>query len=257
MTIKKNKKTPDWSWLVAAVAIFSLVVILIYSLFLIVYLNPDQVNSNGNINGRKKTSNLELGYDPLITVVPKDLQNEGAQGKFLISSADPIAGLSTAKIIIVVWSRFDNNDAKNFSAKLPEIKNKYGDDLIIVWKDMADPNNTQEIGGAAAMAAHCANEQGKFWEYHDKLFANIDNLKAENFSAWAQELSLDTTVFDRCVAEKSSLAIVTNNYYYAKNYNISSTPTVYVNDEQVGDLDNIDKIYELVDKKLATYESEE
>lgn len=256
MTIKKNKKTPDWSWLIAAVAIFSLLVILIYSLFLIVYLNPDQINSNGNINGRKITNNLELGYDPLITVVPKDLQNKGAQGKFLISSADPIAGSSTAKIIIVMWSRFDNNDAENFSAKLPDLKNKYGDDLIIVWKDMADPNNTQEIGGVAAMAAHCANEQGKFWEYHDKLFANIDNLNAENFSAWAQELSLDMTVFDQCVAEKSTLSIVANNYYYAKNYNISSTPTVYVNDEQAGDLNNIDKIYELIDKKLATYESE-
>lgn len=257
MPIKKNTKKPNWSWLIAAVAFFSLFVILIYLLFLIVYLNADQANSNANINGRKKTNNLELGYDPLITVVPKDLQNEGSQGKFLISSADPQNGPNTAKVILTLWSRFDNQDAKSFSAKLPDLKTKYGDDLNIVWKDLADPNNTQEIGGAAAIAAHCANEQGKFWEYHDKLFANMDNLKAENFATWAKELNLDTTAFDQCITEKSTLAIVVNNYYYAKNYNISATPTVYINDEKLGDLNNIDKIYELIDKKLATYESEQ
>ena len=51
----------------------------------------------------------------------------------------------------------------------------------------------------AAEAAHCAGEQGKFWEMHDRLFANQQNIAAADLPKHAEALQLDTSLFQKCL----------------------------------------------------------
>lgn len=229
--------------------------LLIYFLFFQVYFQSWLSSANSSSqNGNSKNTNLQLNYDPLVTVVPKNLQSASRMSKFLISDLDPKNGPTDAKVIIIVWSRFDNQEAKNLSDILKEIKNQYGEDAVIIWKDIIDPSNANESGVNAALAAHCANTQNKFWEYHDKLFSDINNLNIDNLKKIAVDLSLDPTTFNQCLDEKDTQAIVASNYYNAKNYKITTVPSLYVNDEEIKEITDINKIKEIINKKLADYE---
>ena len=78
----------------------------------------------------------------------------------------------------------------------------YGDKVRLVFRDYPLPMHPN--ARPAAEAASCANAQGKFWEYHAKLFANQGQLARDNLKAYAKDLGLDRAKFDDCLAKKPS-----------------------------------------------------
>ena len=90
----------------------------------------------------------------------------------------------------------------------------------------------------ASEAAECANEQGKFWDYHDKLFENQrgENQGAfsiKNLKGFAQELGLDTQAFDQCLDSHKYEGLVNAETLDAANLGIRSTPTFVIGDQTV------------------------
>lgn len=85
----------------------------------------------------------------------------------------------------------------------------------------------------AAEAANCAREQGRFWEYHDTLFANQDALAVEDLKGYAAALGLNAAEFDTCVDEGKSRDRVQRDMDEGNRYGVSSTPTVFINGRQV------------------------
>jgi len=81
----------------------------------------------------------------------------------------------------------------------------------------------------AAEASECANEQGKFWEYHDKIFENQALLSNTIFSTWAGELGLDIEKFDECLSSGKYQDKVSKDMSDADSYGASGTPTFFVN----------------------------
>lgn len=81
----------------------------------------------------------------------------------------------------------------------------------------------------AAIAANCANEQGKFWEYHELLFSGKVDLGKPAYLAYADELGLDKTDFESCVDSQKYITEVTADYQFAGNLGVNSTPTFFVN----------------------------
>ncbi len=82
---------------------------------------------------------------------------------------------------------------------------------------------------AAAEAARCANQQGKFWEYHDQLFEQQDNLGASLYTALAQSLKLDMDKFNSCLNGHLTLAKVKKDYEDGLAAGVIGTPTFFVN----------------------------
>jgi len=104
----------------------------------------------------------------------------------------------------------------------------------------------------AAEAAECANDQGKFWDYHDKLFENqkgenkggfsIDNLKR-----FAEELGLDTQAFNQCIDSHQHEDLVKAETQDAAKKGIQSTPTFVIGEQTVdgpGSYDDVKKVIE-------------
>ncbi len=86
----------------------------------------------------------------------------------------------------------------------------------------------------AAEASECANEQGKFWEYYDTLFANQagENQGAfndTNLASFAQQLKLDMDNFNTCMKEDRYLSKVTADSNDAQSRGVSQTPTLFIN----------------------------
>lgn len=102
----------------------------------------------------------------------------------------------------------------------------------------------------AAMAAECANDQNKFWEMHDLMFANQNNLGRQNLSSLAQQLGLDMTKFNACLDSGAKEAFVQQeaNEGTALLGGIASTPSFFINGEKV---ENWAFLKNLVDQKIT------
>ena len=86
---------------------------------------------------------------------------------------------------------------------------------------------------AAAEAAECAADQGKFWEYVDLAFREQKELSREKLLVWAAELSLDTSRFEPCLTSESKRALVLSEYEEGRAEGVLGTPTFFVNGKKV------------------------
>lgn len=80
----------------------------------------------------------------------------------------------------------------------------------------------------AAEATHCAGEQGKYWEMHDRLFANQRELARPDLSKHAQALGLDVRAFDQCVDSGKEAARVRKDVAEAEQLQANGTPTFFI-----------------------------
>ena len=107
---------------------------------------------------------------------------------------------------------------------------------------------------AAALAAECANEQGKWREYGDKLFAEqkvwseaSDN---KNFVSYATQLRLDTAKFNQCITEGRYNDKIEADLQEAESFGISGTPAIFVNDKFKNGAIQSSELKKIIDEEL-------
>lgn len=96
-----------------------------------------------------------------------------------------------------------------------------------MWKNL--PLSFHQDARLAAMAAMAAHEQGKFWEFHDKLFTNQPKIKGEDCSRYAQELGLDMKRFQQAIATEKFKAQIDADSSEANSLGVTGTPAFFVN----------------------------
>lgn len=111
----------------------------------------------------------------------------------------------------------------------------------------------------AANASMCALEQGRFWDYHDILFANqgAENSGAftdKRLQTFAQSLGLDVTAFNKCFNANKYSAEIESNFQKGVAAKVDSTPTVFLNGQVVtpGSVPTYDQLKSAIDSALAS-----
>ena len=99
--------------------------------------------------------------------------------------------------------------------------------MRIVWKHM--PLAIHADAPAAHQASVAASKQGKFWEFHDKLFSDQRNLKPEAFRKYAQELGLNMEQFEKDQLDVNNAKLVDADMAEARNLGVTGTPGFFVN----------------------------
>ncbi|MCR4368989.1 MAG: DsbA family protein, partial [archaeon] len=102
----------------------------------------------------------------------------------------------------------------------------------------------------AAEASECAAEQGKFWEMHDTLFENQQNLKTEDLKSYAGKIGLEAGSFNSCLDSGKYTSKVAGDYSYATSIGLRGTPTFFVNGQQYSNM-SADQWRSLLNSKLA------
>lgn len=145
----------------------------------------------------------------------------------------PSWGNPAAKVKLVSFSDFQCGYCARFAKTLGQLKKEYREDqLFIVFRDF--PLNRHTHAVLAARAAKCAARQGKFWEYHDKLFKNQQELERENLVAYATVLGLKKTGFVDCLDNNEEVRKqVEADRQEAMEQKFRGTPTVIVNGEPI------------------------
>src|SRR5207249_4331224 len=103
----------------------------------------------------------------------------------------------------------------------------------------------------AAEAAQCAAEQGKFWEFHDRLFGDQSRLSDEDFKKDAAQLGLDSAQFDTCVDSHKYKAEIDNDLHVGDEAGVSGTPAFYINGRMLSGAQPFGEFKRIIDEELA------
>jgi predicted DsbA family dithiol-disulfide isomerase len=144
----------------------------------------------------------------------------------------PSLGPPNAPVTIVEFSEFQCPYCAQVQPTLKRIKEHFGDNVRIVFRNFPLPRH--EDAPKAAEAASCADEQGKFWEMHDKLFANNSKLRVENLKTYAAELGLETDRFNECLDTGRLGAKWRTDKRDGGIYGVTGTPAFFINGRMVG-----------------------
>ena len=144
-----------------------------------------------------------------------------------VAKDDPVRGPAEAPITIVEYSDFQCPFCSRVTPTLDELQKKYAGKVKVVFKDFPLPSHPE--APKAAEAAHCAGEQGKYWEMHDKMFGNQQALKVADLKTTAGGLGLDRAKFDQCLDGGKYKARVDAGIAEGQKMGVQSTPTLYLN----------------------------
>ncbi|MEK7189757.1 MAG: DsbA family protein [Patescibacteria group bacterium] len=162
-----------------------------------------------------------------------------------VTIADPILGPTNAQITIVEYADFRCPHCAEANFELKKIIAAYPDKVRWVWKDFPflPPINVTWL---AHESARCAEKQGKFWEYHDALFMNQNNLSRENLLALAKEFKLDENLFVQCLESGQTKPLVQRGFEEGKAVGVDGAPYFFVNGEKWKGEMTVEKISEVI-----------
>jgi len=144
---------------------------------------------------------------------------------------DPSLGDENAPVTIVEFSDYQCPYCGKFEQEtLPELKSKYIDTGLvrIVFRDFPLAS-IHQYAQKASEATECADEQGKFWEYHDMLFNNQDALAVNDLKKYAADLNLNAQQFDSCLDSGKYGDEVKKDMQDGIDYGVTGTPAFFVN----------------------------
>lgn len=138
-----------------------------------------------------------------------------------------IRGPADAPVTIVEFSDYQCPFCARNEPLIAEVLKQYPTQVKFVYKHFPLPMHQNAMG--AAKAAVAAQKQGKFWEMHDKIFANMASLQPDKLRQFAQELGLDLARFDADMNSPETQSTVQEDLKLGQSVDVRGTPTVFVN----------------------------
>ena len=171
-----------------------------------------------------------------------------ALGPGLDDGGSPVRGATKPSVTIVEFSDFECPFCQQVQETLRQVVERYGDDVRIVFKHLPSEGHRNSL--PAALAAYCAGEQDRFWQFHDALFASR-TLSANVFDEIAASLGLGREKFQSCLASERPRAAIVKDIEAARRYRIDSTPSFLINGRLVkGALSSTD-FQNLIERELT------
>ncbi|WP_020478588.1 DsbA family protein, partial [Myxococcus xanthus] len=160
----------------------------------------------------------------------------------------PVKGDKNAPVTIVAFSDFECPFCSRVVPTLKQLEDQYGGKIKVAFKNQPLPFHANaKLAAAAALAA---NEQGKFWEYHDKLFANQRALDRASLEKYAQELGLNVDKFKAALDQGKFNAQIEADMAQASSVGASGTPTFFINGRTLVGAQPVDAFKRVIDEEL-------
>jgi protein-disulfide isomerase len=167
-----------------------------------------------------------------------------------LDASDRSIGNAAAPVTIVEFSDFQCPYCLRAMPTLKQLREAYGSKVRLVWKDFP-LTQIHPQAFKAAEAGRCAAEQGKFWEYHDKLFGNQQALQPDFLKQYAKDVGMDAAKFDSCLDSSKYAEQVRDSIAAGARLGVNSTPTIYINGRILEGAQPYDNYATVIDEELA------
>jgi protein-disulfide isomerase len=161
----------------------------------------------------------------------------------------PARGPGDAKVTIVEFSDFQCPFCGRAHDTVEEVMKTYAGKVRLVFRNF--PLDFHPYAAKAAEAAMCANEQGKFWEYHDVLFANQQKLDVPQLKEHASAVGLDEAKFVACLESGKEASSVKEDQAAGSKVGVSGTPAFFINGVMLSGAQPLDEFKRVIDQELA------
>ena len=167
-----------------------------------------------------------------------------------VDATGPSRGPADAAVTLIEFSDYQCPFCKRAEPTVLEILKKYPTQVRLVYRHMP-LDGLHPRARAAAIAAVCAEQQGKFWEYHDALFANQQALSDADLEKYAADLGLDAGKFKACRQDPASETRVNADAVAARQAGLTGTPAFFVNGILISGARPIEDFTRWIDQEIA------
>ena len=161
----------------------------------------------------------------------------------------PAKGPESAPITIIEFSDFQCPFCLTAFPTVQSVLSTYGDKIHFVYRHYPLANHPR--ARPAAEAAACANEQGKFWAFHDRLFGNQQLLEDADLKQHAAQLGMDAAQFNSCYDSRKYTADVDADIRAGDQAGVSGTPAFYINGRMLSGAQPLEAFKQIIDEELV------
>jgi protein-disulfide isomerase len=211
--------------------------------------------ASGTPRGQLYAALIKDGLDKAAAPAPQQRPGEpDATTRFRADLKDaPIKGAKDALVTIVQFSDFQCPFCSRVEPTISQVMKEYNGKVRVAWRDLPLPFHPNAM--PAAIAARAAKDQGKFWEMHDKIFANQQTMDRPTYEKYAQELGLNMGKFKAALdAEKGKDAIAADAAAGGK-IGARGTPAFFVNGKFLSGAQPFEMFKTKIDDELKNAEA--
>ncbi|NJK88285.1 MAG: DsbA family protein [Myxococcales bacterium] len=161
----------------------------------------------------------------------------------------PTTGKKNAPVEVVVYSDFQCPFCSRVNPSIAKIKEDYKDKVLVAFKHY--PLSFHQDAKPAAIASLAAHKQGKFWEMHDKLFANQGALKEADLEKYAKEMGLDMPKFQADMKDPALAKWVDEDMAEGTKVGVRGTPATFINGRIVSGAQPYEAFKAIIEEELG------
>lgn len=227
---KPKKLSGDMFWKITTVALIALLAIFAF-----------KGNSSGTVVGNA----VAPSFGAPSPSAPADMK--------ALADDDPFMGKEDAPVTIVEFSDYECPFcARFYQQTLPQIKSDYIDTgkVKFVYRDF--PLGFHQQAEPAALAANCAGEQGKYFEFHDRIFdsGGAAGKSSTDYKKWAQELSLNVANWEACLSDPTQKQEIQKDLRDGSTAGVQGTPGFIINGKLVSGAQPFSVFQQVIDAEL-------
>ena len=162
----------------------------------------------------------------------------------------PFKGPTRAPVTMVKFEDFHCPFCKKVQPTVAQVLSKYGNKVRLVHRDFPI-DSIHPVARKAHEAARCANEQGKFWQYHDVLYANAPKADAADLKSYAKEVGLDVQAFEKCLASGKFQDVVQKDVDEGARLGVTGTPSFFINGRLLSGAQPLEAFVGIIDAEIS------
>lgn len=167
-----------------------------------------------------------------------------------VAATGPGKGPETAPVTIVEFSDYQCPFCKRAEPVIADVLKRYDGKVRFVFRQFP-LDRIHPLARPASEAALCADDQGKFWEYHALLFGDKPDLTPAGLTGYAESLELDMDTFGTCVKERTHQAVVETDVNDGRAAGVTGTPAFFVNGIVLKGAQPVEEFSRIIDAELA------
>jgi len=167
----------------------------------------------------------------------------------LATAGFPTRGSANAPVTIVEFSDFECPYCGGLFPTLKQVEKNYPEQVRIVYRQFP-LTNIHPHAQKAAEASLCANEQKKFWEFHDSMFSNQKELSIADLRQRAVDLKLDAQAFNQCLDSGKHAGAIQSDIQEGARNGVTGTPALFINGRMLGGNQPYSEIRDLIEDEL-------
>jgi protein-disulfide isomerase len=158
-------------------------------------------------------------------------------------------GPADAPIQLIEFSDFHCPFCKRVEPTIAQVLKKYDGKIRFVYKDFP-LDSLHPQARAAAEAARCAGDQGKFWEFHGKVYAGASDASPATMQAYAKDVGLDAATFETCRSSRKYQSQVQADVAEGMKFGVSGTPAFFINGRFLSGAQPLEAFTKIIDEEL-------